>query len=110
MFFMLAYPQKKPRNVISPSLFTKLPWPGDCEGSFRSSSQAATCPSVYTRWRHHTVLLLLNVKLEAVNTNFYSLWFYPTGIRTRVYRFSSRRFMHSSTNWSLSLATLTLVS
>ena len=24
-------------------LFTKLPWPGDSEGTFRSSSQAATC-------------------------------------------------------------------
>ena len=37
-------------------LFTKLPWPGDSEGTFRSSSQAATCPSVYhTRWRLHTV-------------------------------------------------------
>ena len=24
--------------------FTKLPWPGDNEGVFRSSSQAATCP------------------------------------------------------------------
>ena len=25
-------------------LFTKLPWPGDSEGTFWSSSQAATCP------------------------------------------------------------------
>ena len=41
------------------SLFTKLPWPGDSEGTFRSSSQAATCPSVYhTRWRLHTVPLI----------------------------------------------------
>ena len=40
-------------------LFTKLPWPGDSEGTFRSSSQAATCPSVYhTRWRLHTVPLI----------------------------------------------------
>ena len=37
-------------------LFTKLPWPGDSKGTFRSSSQAATCPPVYhTRWRLHTV-------------------------------------------------------
>ena len=28
-------------------LFTKLPWPGDSEKTFRSSSQAATCPPVY---------------------------------------------------------------
>ena len=37
-------------------LFTKLPWPGDSEGTFWSSNQAATCPPVYhTRWRLHTV-------------------------------------------------------
>ena len=37
-------------------LFTKLPWPGDSEGTFRSSSQAATCPPVYhTRRRLYTV-------------------------------------------------------
>ena len=40
-------------------LFTKLTWPGDSEMTFRSSSQAATCPSVYhTRWRLHTVPLI----------------------------------------------------
>ena len=40
-------------------LFTKLPSPGDSEGTFRSSSQAATCPSVYhTRWRLHTAPLI----------------------------------------------------
>ena len=40
-------------------LFTKLPWPGDSKGTFRSSSQAATCPPVYhTQWRLHTVPLL----------------------------------------------------
>ena len=40
-------------------LFTKLPWPGDSEVTFRSSSQAATCPSVYlTRRRLHTTLLI----------------------------------------------------
>ena len=40
--------------------FTKLlPWPGDSEGTFRSSSQAATCPPVYhTRRRLHTVPLI----------------------------------------------------
>ena len=37
-------------------LFTKLPWPGDSEGTFRSSSQATTCLPVYhTRRRLHTV-------------------------------------------------------
>ena len=40
-------------------LFTKLPWPGESEGTFRSSSQAATCPPVYhTRRRLHTVPLI----------------------------------------------------
>ena len=34
---------------------------------------------------------------EAVNTNFYGLWFDSTGNRTRVYRFSSRRSIHSTT-------------
>ena len=33
-----------------------LPWSGDSERTFRSSSQVATCPPVYhTRWRFHTV-------------------------------------------------------
>ena len=38
-------------------LFTKLLWPGDNEGTFRSSSQAATCPPVYHTWRmqHRTL-------------------------------------------------------
>ena len=35
---------------------------------------------------------------EAVNTNFCSLSFDPTGNRTQVYRFSSRRSMHSTTD------------
>ena len=36
--------------------------------------------------------------MEAVNTNFYSLWFDPTGNRTQVYRFSSRRSIYSTTD------------
>ena len=40
-------------------LFTKLPWPGNGEETYRSSSQAATCPSVYhTRRRLHTLPLI----------------------------------------------------
>ena len=34
---------------------------------------------------------------KAVNINFYSLCYDPTGNRTRVYRFSSRRSIHSTT-------------
>ena len=46
-------------NYCNYILFTNLPWPGDSEGTFRSSSQAATCPSVYhTRRRLHTVPLI----------------------------------------------------
>ena len=45
--------------VFSSILFTKLSWRGDSEGTFRSSSQAATCPPVYhTRWRLYTVPLI----------------------------------------------------
>ena len=32
-----------PIVIAITSLFTKLPWPGDSEGTFRSSSQTATC-------------------------------------------------------------------
>ena len=38
-----------------------------------------------------------------MNTNFYSLWFDPTGNRTPVYRFSSRRSIHSTTDTLLAL-------
>ena len=42
-------------------LFTKLPWPGDSEGTFQSSSKAATWPPVYhTRWRLHILYCPLN--------------------------------------------------
>ena len=43
---------------------TKLPWPGDSDGTFWSSSQAFTCPSVYcTRRRLRTVPF--NAELQA---------------------------------------------
>ena len=81
-------------------LFTKLPWPEDSEGTSRSSSQAATCPPVYhTRRRLHNVPLIAEGQAgKLVNTNFYCLWFDPTGNRTRVYRFSSRRSIHSTSD------------
>ena len=42
--------------VIAFVLFTKLPRLRDSEGTFRSSSQAVTCPPVYhTRYGLHTV-------------------------------------------------------
>ena len=55
-------------------------------------------PVYHTRWRIHTdPLNCWTSSREAVNTNFYSLWFGPTGNRTRVYRFSSRRSINSTT-------------
>ena len=67
------------------NLFTKLHWPGDSEGTFMSSSQAATYPPVYqTRRRLHAVSLIAERQEgKLVNTNFYSLWFDPTGNRIR---------------------------
>ena len=51
-----AFTLRKMTGNCNYILFTKLPWPGDSEGTFRSSSQAATCPPVYhTRRRLHTV-------------------------------------------------------
>ena len=45
--------------IVITSSVIKLPWPGDSEGTFRSSSQSATCPPVYhTRRRLHTVPLI----------------------------------------------------
>ena len=80
-------------------LFSEF-WPEDSEGTFRSSSQAATCPPVYhTRWRFHTVpLQCWTSSREAMNTNFSSLRFDPTGNRTRNYDFRSRRSIYSTTD------------
>ena len=49
----------------------------------------------------HKTLTLLIAELQTgitVNTSFYSLWFDPTGNRIRVYHFSSRRSIHSTTD------------
>ena len=52
---------------------TKLPWSGDNEGTFRSSSQIATCPPVYhTQWRLHIVLLI--AKRHISNIHRYDPW------------------------------------
>ena len=34
-------------HIVIVILFTKLPWPGDSEEIFRSSSQTTTCPPIY---------------------------------------------------------------
>ena len=73
----------------------KVPWPGDSEGIFRSSSQAATCPPLpYTAETSYCFFNCWTWSREAVNTKFSSFWFNPTGNRTRVYRFSGRRYFH----------------
>ena len=69
------------------SLFTKLRKPGDGEGTFWSSSQAATCPPVYhARWRLHTVPFIAERQAGSCeyNTNFYNLWLDPIENWTRV--------------------------
>ena len=59
--------------------------------------QAASCPHFYhTRWRLHTVSLLLNVKQGSSEYQYRSRWFNASRNRTRVYRFSSRRSIHSA--------------
>ena len=58
-FFPLCNKSTPPRGNCNYILFTKLPWPGDSKRTFRSSSQAATCPPVYyTQRRLHTVPLM----------------------------------------------------
>ena len=84
--------------IVITFLFTKLPWPWDSEGAFRSPRQAATGPPVYhTRRRFHFCpFYCWTSSREAVNTNFYSLWFDSAGNRTWVYHISSRRSIHST--------------
>ena len=49
-------------------LFTKSPWPGDTEVTFRYSSQAVTCPFVYhIWWRLHTVPLIAERQTGKLN-------------------------------------------
>ena len=42
---------------------------------------------------------MLNVKQGRRDYQFFCLWLDPTGNRTRVYRFSSRRSIHLTTDW-----------
>ena len=77
-------------------LITKLPQLGGIGATFSLSSQAT---AVYHTQGCFTLLfLMLNVRRKAVITNFYSLWFNSTGNRCQMYRFISRRYIHSTTN------------
>ena len=64
---------------------------------FESSCHLPTCLS-HTVEASHCPFNCWTSSREAVNTNFYSVWLDPTGNRTRVYRFSSRRSIHSTTD------------
>ena len=90
------------RFIVIAFLLTKLPRPETAKGPFglRVKLPPAQCPSVFhTSWRFQTVLFFTpKSSKEAVNTNSYSFCFASTGNRTRVYRFSSRRFIHSNTD------------
>ena len=83
-------------------LFTKLPWTGDSEGAFWSSSQAPTSPPVYHTRRtveaSHCPFNCRTSGREAVNPNFYSLWLDPNRNWTHVYCFSSRHSIYLTTN------------
>ena len=59
------------RNIVqdficSCNVFTELLWPEDSVATFRSSSQAVTCPPVYhTRWRLRLHIVLLIAEYQA---------------------------------------------
>ena len=79
-------------------LFTKLPWPGDSEGTFRSSSQAAACPPVYhTRRRLHTLPLIAERQAEKLRIPIFIVFgLTRPGIEPE--STSSRRSIHSTTD------------
>ena len=87
--------RNRDKTVITSSSAT-LPKSGYNKKAFWFSSKAATCPFDDYVWRRpHTVPFYCRTSSrEAVNTNIHSLWFDPTGNRTCVYCFSSRRSIH----------------
>ena len=78
-----------------------IPRPGDSEGTLRSLSQVAPAHLSTTYGGSFTLPLFIAERQssrDAANTNFNSLWFIPTGNRARVCSFSSKRFIHSTTD------------
>ena len=65
--------------IVIESLFIKLPWPGESEGTFRSSSQAATCPPLAVE-ASQCLFLIVNSSSEDVNRNFTLLGLTRPGI------------------------------
>ena len=76
-------------------LFNKLPWPGAAKGPFGLQVMLPSC-LLHTAEAQHCPYNCWTSSRKAVNTNFCSLWFHPTGNRIRVYRFSCRRSIHST--------------
>ena len=77
-------------------LFRSIPccwWFQTCQ---RQEDNQGTFSVFESSWHLSTTLSLfmLTVKQDAVNTNFFSLWFDPTVNRTLVYRFNSRHALH----------------
>ena len=64
-------------------------WLGQEIGTFRSSSQTATCLPRTIEALTLSLLFCWTSCREAVNTNFSSPWFDPTGNQTQVFRFSN---------------------
>ena len=69
------------------------------EGTFRFLIQLPLAHLCTTRGGGFTLTLFTAERQagEAVNTNFYRLWFDPTWNRIRFYRFRSRRCIHLTT-------------
>ena len=62
-WYQIVWSRKSLLKSCNYSLFTKLRWPGNSEGTFQYSNQAATCPTVYhTRLRLHTSLFIAERK------------------------------------------------
>ena len=80
-------------------LFAKLSCQGDRDGTF---GLRVKLPPAHLFTTHSGVFTLsvtmLNVIRKAADYDFCSLWFDQTGNRIRLYRFSSRRFIHSATD------------
>ena len=62
------------RIIVITSSSTKLSWPEDGEGAFRSSRQADTCLRIcHIQWKHHTVLYNAERQAETCKIFFFLL-------------------------------------
>ena len=65
-------------NKMHLFLFTKLPWPGECEETVWSSSQTAACVSQSVKALRCS-LYCWTLRTKAVNSNYSSIWLDRTG-------------------------------